>query len=232
MPGSAACAAFWRGDNMLFLNRLSCYALFLALLIAMGALPAGAASPEDALFRLKSPDPAVRKAAVLELGEKGAMAHTPPLAALLADDKASVREAANQSLWRIWMRSGDSGIDALMKKGVTLMNLGELELAIKVFGVMIREKPGFAEGWNKRATALFMAKRYRESIADCNKVLELNPYHFGALSGMGMNYVELDDPDAALDAFRRTLAILPHSRSTARFIEVLERRLAEKRKRI
>ena len=217
---------------MCFFNQLRCYVLVLALLIAMGAISAGAASREDSLSRLKSPDPAVRKAAALELGEKGMMAHTPSLATLLADDMASVRDAANKSLWRIWMRSGDSGIDALMEKGVMLMNLGELDRAIQVFGVMIREKPGFAEGWNKRATALFMAKRYQESIADCNKVLELNPYHFGALSGMGMNYVKLDDPDAALDAFRRTLAIMPHSGSTARFIEVLERRLAEKRKRI
>jgi cytochrome c-type biogenesis protein CcmH/NrfG len=77
-----------------------------------------------------------------------------------------------------------------------------------------------------------MAKRYLESIADCNKVLELNPYHFGALSGMGMNYMGIDDLDAALDAFRRTLAIMPHSGSTARVIEIIERRLAEKRKRI
>ena len=160
------------------------------------------------------------------------MAHTPPLAALLADDDSGVRETANQSLWRIWMRSGDAEIDTLMKKGVTLMNLGELDAAIRVFGEMIQKKPGFAEGWNKRATALFMAKRYRESIADCNKVLAMNPYHFGALSGLGMNYVESDDLEAALDAFRRTLEVLPHSRRTARYIEIIEQALAEKRKRI
>jgi tetratricopeptide (TPR) repeat protein len=130
------------------------------------------------------------------------------------------------------MRSGDSEIDDLMKKGVTLMNLRQLEAAIDVFSEMIRKKPGFAEGWNKRATALFMAKRYQESVADCNKTLELNPYHFGALSGLGMNYVELDDLDGALDAFKRTMKLLPHSKNTAQYIEILEKKISEKRKKI
>ena len=217
---------------MHFFSRLRIYAFLLAWPLAMGALSARAASSEDMLFRLRSVNPAGRISAALQLGDVGTMAHTPPLAALMADDNASVRNAAYRSLWRIWMRSGDSKIDALMEKGVALMNLGQLDAAIEVFGEMIREKPGFAEGWNKRATVLFMAKRYQESIADCDKTLELNPYHFGALSGLGMNYVELDDLDGALNAFKRTLEILPHSRSTARYIEIIERTLAEKRKRI
>lgn len=33
-----------------------------------------------------------------------------------------------------------------------------------------------------------MLQRYNESIADCKVTLELNPYHFGAASGMGMCY--------------------------------------------
>ncbi len=217
---------------MYFFSRLGVYAFLLAWLVAMGALSAQAASSEDMLSRLKSVNPAERISAALQMGDVGTMEHTPPLAALLADDNTSVRNAAYRSLWQIWMRSGDSKIDALMEKGVVLMNLGQLDAAIEVFGEMIREKPDFAEGWNKRATVLFMAKRYRESIADCDKTLELNPYHFGALSGLGMNYVGLDDLDGALNAFKRTLEILPHSKSAARYVEIIERTLAEKRKRI
>ena len=44
------------------------------------------------------------------------------------------------------------------------------------------------QGYNRRATVLFLLGRYQESIEDCQLVLELNPYHFGAASGMGMCY--------------------------------------------
>lgn len=45
--------------------------------------------------------------------------------------------------------------------------------------------PYHAQGYNKRATVLFLLQRYRESVADCRVVLELNPYHFAAAAGMG-----------------------------------------------
>ena len=44
------------------------------------------------------------------------------------------------------------------------------------------------QGYNKRATVLFLLQRYQESIHDCKLVLDLNPYHFAAASGMGMCY--------------------------------------------
>ena len=44
------------------------------------------------------------------------------------------------------------------------------------------------QGYNKRATVLFLLQRYQESIQDCQLVLDLNPYHFAAASGMGMCY--------------------------------------------
>ena len=210
-------------------------ALILAATLAAAVAwpaPAPAAPAPDVLERLKSKVPGERFEAAVELGLSGGMTHTPPLASLLADENTRVRAAANRSLWMIWMRSGDAQIDALMLRGVSMMNAGNLEGAIGVFAEMIRKKPAYAEGWNKRATALWMAKRYRESIADCEKVIELNPYHFGALSGMGLNYMGLEDFEGALDAFRRTLKVLPHSMSTRRYIEMLEKALEEKLRKI
>ena len=63
-------------------------------------------------------------------------------------------------------------------------------------------------------------------------MLKLNPYHFGAASGMGMNYLGLDDFDGALDAFRLTMGITPYSKSTTRYTETLEKALSGKRKKI
>ncbi len=181
---------------------------------------------------LKGNIAAERQEAALALGRAGEMKDTPSLAPLLADSEVEVREAAYESLWKIWLRSGDPKIDALMSRGVELMNGGHPAEAVDVFSEIIHWKPGYAEGWNKRATALWMVRRYRESIADCIKVVELNPYHFGAFSGMGLNYLGLDDFEGALEASKKTITLLPHSKSAARYIEIIETALADKRRKI
>ncbi len=205
-----------------------------ALLAAAIAWPLAALAepPPGTLERLKSRLASERYEAALALGRMGEMRHAPLLAGRLKDGDEGVRDAAYDGLWKIWMRSGDPAIDTMMKRGVALMDSDHLEEAVGVFTEMIRLRPDYAEGWNKRATALYMAKRFSDSIRDCLKVLALNPYHFGAASGMGMNYLGLDDFEGALEAFRLTLEITPYSKSTTRYIEILEKALAGKRKKI
>jgi tetratricopeptide (TPR) repeat protein len=204
-------------------------ALLLAAALALPG-PAPGAPADEFLARLKSSVPAERIGAAQKLGETGGMVHSAPLAALLRDDDPLVRDAAHDALWAIWMRSGDPEVDDLMRRGVDWMEGDALDPAIAAFTEIIDRKPGFAEGWNKRATALYMAKRYQESIADCEKTLALNPHHFGAL--FGLNYVGLQDWEGAISAFRRTLRVLPHSEAAARYIEAIERILAKSRKKL
>ena len=52
-------------------------------------------------------------------------------------------------------------------------------------------------------------QRYKESIDDCRLVLELNPYHFGAASGMGMCCAAIRDYKGAISAFEIAVAINP-----------------------
>jgi tetratricopeptide (TPR) repeat protein len=200
-------------------------------MILANASPAFAAGG-DILSRLKSKDSAARARAALELGETGTMTQTPALAVLLKDSNPGVRQVANASLWKIWTRSGDPEIDTLMEQGVLLMQSGNLSAAIKAFSEMIARNPGFAEGWNKRATALYLAKRFDESIADCNKTVELNPHHFGALFGLGLNYVGMEDFDRAIEAFHRTLKVAPYSRPAQSYIDALQQKIGESRKKI
>ena len=51
---------------------------------------------------------------------------------------------------------------------------------------------------------------YPKSLADCDEVMRRNPYHWGALSGYGMIYMQLDQPARALEYFERALAVNPN----------------------
>ncbi|UUZ73674.1 hypothetical protein LP415_11590 [Polaromonas sp. P1(28)-8] len=146
---------------------------------------------------IEHPEPAVRRAAVVRLGEVGVMADADRLVAHLGDDDAPVRELAEAALWQIWSRSGDRAIDALLLRGIKQMEARQLVEAVATFSEIIRRKPAFAEGWNKRATAYYLLGRFELAMLDCDEVLKRNRHHFGALSGYGQIYLALGDPDRA-----------------------------------
>jgi tetratricopeptide (TPR) repeat protein len=168
------------------------------------------ASRQEALSGLQSPDAPTRAAAVAWIARNGRAGDDAPLYARLRDEHPTVRNFAEQALWLVWSRSGDAAIDRLMELGVDQMNSARQVEAIATFSEVIRRKPAFAEGWNKRATALYLAGQYQRSLADCDEVLKRNPQHFGALSGAGLIHLALEQHQQALQWFRRALEVNPN----------------------
>src|SRR6266849_4697356 len=147
---------------------LSSLLLAVALILwAPAALPEPPKSRQQALAQLASGETTARLEAIVWLANYGGMADAPRLDALLRDETALVRDYAEQSLWALWSRSGDAAIDGLMARGVREMEAQDYKAAIATFGEIVRRKPEFAEGWNKRATVYYLAGEYRKSIADC-----------------------------------------------------------------
>ena len=126
-----------------------------------------------------------------------------------------MRSYAEQGLWLLWSRSGDAALDILMAEGGEAMQAGRYKDAVDKFTSVIKAKPQFAEGWNKRATVRYMAQDFEGSIADCRETLARKPGHFGALSGQGLCHIALEQWQEAATMFRRTLEVYP-TLSTAR----------------
>lgn len=217
------------------LSALACFAVLVTL--ALHSSPSfpktndSIASVGDALELLARGGTGQRAAALHWLGENGLEADAASLAASLNDPDPAVRALAEQAMWRMWSRSGDPVVDRLLASGVELMNSGQLREAILVFDEVISRRPAFAEGWNKRATARYLAGDYRRSLADCDEVLRRNPLHFGALSGSGLIHVQLAEYERALDAFRRALAVNPNMQGVRENVRELERVLDARRRR-
>jgi len=189
-------------------------------------------SRTEAISALERPDPRERASAIAYLGRAGLAGDAPRLLKLLSDENPLIRELAEQNVWRVWSHSREPGLDRLLSEGVSQMQAGDLDQAIATFSRVIRQKPAFAEGWNKRATAWFLKGRLRESLADCDEVIKRNPQHFGALSGYGQIYLRLEEFDKALDYLHRALAVNPNLQGVEAEIEQIEALQRERRRRM
>ncbi len=171
-------------------------------------------------------DPTVRHASVLALGLVGSYEANEALGAALADPVPMIRIEARQALWSIWFKADSPENNARLTIIVELNSRGRPERAFDLATELIALSSEFAEAYNQRAIASYQLGHYHASIGDCQRTLELNPYHFGALSGLSQCYLELGDLEKALQTYRKSLAIQPHDDGLRRLIEDLESRLA------
>jgi tetratricopeptide (TPR) repeat protein len=186
---------------------------------------------EQALADLgRTEDPVARRAAVQRLAVSGVMADVPVLVRALRDPDPLVRAFSESAAWSVWSRSGDAEVDRLFAIGVEQMGQRALDAAVETFSQVIRRRPDFAEGWNKRATVYYLQGDYTRSLADCDEVMTRNPYHWGALSGYGMIYLQLDQPGRALGFLERALAVNPNLQSVEQTIEALTALLSQRRR--
>lgn len=196
------------------------------------ALTVSAAEPparDQALSDLKAASSVVRLDAVKRLGDVGLASDADALIARLADDDMLVRAAAAEAVWRAWGRTGDAAVDTQYKRGVQQMMAGDLGEAIATFSLLVRNKPDFAEAWNKRATAYYLRGDFVRALKDCDQVFKLNPKHFGALAGASQIHARMGQPERALDLFKRAVAVNPNMDDAAEMIRILQRQIDAKR---
>ena len=203
----------------------------LAVTAAASAASETYANRDEAVHAAASPNADTRAEALAWIAGHGTQADATILKEHLTDDSAYVRSVAEQALWTLWSRSGDDAVDGLLAAGVEQMRAGDLDAAIATFSAVITQKPEFAEGWNKRATALFLAGDFRRSLADCDEVMKRNPLHFGALAGYGQIYFQLGQYERAIAYWKRALEVNPNLSGVETSIRTTEQLLAERRRR-
>lgn len=126
----------------------------------------------------------------------------------VAPDDTSAK-AIEQRIWAQWMVSSSDTANLLMTRVRTALEAKDADLAIKLLDGIVKIRPDYVEGWNRRATLYYMKKDYGRSLADIREVLRREPRHFGALAGLGLILQDIGDDKRALDAYRRALDVYP-----------------------
>ena len=177
---------------------------------------------ESTLVRLtESECTDTRRAATLTLGFVGTYQVNHALGRLLKDSDRTVRLLAESCVKAVWTREGSE--EQRQQLCAVMRHIAEQEFgeAVTLANILLDDDPYYAEARNQRAIALFALEKFEESIADCRIALDLNPYHFGAVIGMGHAYLQLQDQPSAIECFQQALAINPNLESVRRHLERL-----------
>ena len=165
-------------------------------------------------------------------------ATTPPVAVtrearldqLFVDLKRERNEKAAQRIagriWGEWFQSGSASIDLMMQWSQKAMDDQKFDVALDFLDQVVTLQPKYAEGWNRRATVHYMMKNFGKSMSDIDQTLQLEPRHFGALSGLAQIMAATGHKQSALEAWQKVLAIYPMMRSAQNQVATLSEELA------
>ncbi|MDG4883675.1 hypothetical protein [Mesorhizobium sp. WSM4884] len=202
------------------------FASFTALLLLGTAMPAWTqepASPPAAQPPTNSPPPAITPPPV-------ASTRQGRLDQLFVDLKRERNEKAAERIagriWNEWNQSGSASIDLMMQWAQKATEDQKFDVALDFLDQVVTLQPGYAEGWNRRATVHFLMKNYGKSMSDIDHTLQLEPRHFGALSGLAQIMAETGHKQSALEAWQKVLAIYPMMRSAQDQVSTLSEELA------
>ncbi len=156
-------------------------------------------------------DPYVDNAAVDEL-----------FAELRLADNAVEAEQISRQIWTYWFTPSDASLATRMSVAGNFLGEGNLAGSLDELNGIVAEYPDYAEGWNQRATVLYMMNNLDGSLADIEKVLAIEPRHYGALSGRVLIYLKQGKHAEALRDMIAALAIHPYLSERQLFPELAQ----------
>lgn len=170
-------------------------AVFCLAWLALGA----AAPPAPATLRPLASDAA-----------KDADLHQRLFAALAAARTEAEGRAIEDEIWRYWLdlapdRQSRQLVDEAMRRREAYDLAGAEQLLDQAVG----RAPAFPEAWNQRAFVRFLRDNDQGAEEDLLKTLELEPQHFGALSGLFHVLFRQGRVEAAMSALQKAVRIHP-----------------------
>lgn len=163
----------------------------------------------------------------LHAGDRPAYAQSGDLDRLFAQLRESPSGAValriETQIWDLWMHGGSHVENEALAKATLTMNSGSSAQAEQQLNALISQTQNFPEAYNKRATLYFLMGRYEDSLSDIVKTLDLEPRHFGALSGRGMILQRLGRDADAIAAYKEALTMNPTMESAKSALRLLEK---------
>ncbi|HUS54130.1 MAG TPA: tetratricopeptide repeat protein [Thermohalobaculum sp.] len=165
--------------------------------IAACILIAGLAAPADL-------------AAQTPLSAEAAIERDRLFEALLTAPSEEAADPIEFQIMQFWMsQAPDQSSAEMMTQVMERRRQYDFAGAMKILDPLVERAPNWAEAWNQRATVLYLQQNFEDSLVDVERVLELEPKHFGALAGKAIMLMQQGRTTLGQKALREALALDP-----------------------
>lgn len=135
---------------------------------------------------------------------------------------AETAHEIDHKIWICWTTPSDPMLALRISDVLEARRAGDVPAAIELADGLIKDYPAYAEGWNQRATLNFMVGNFDASLADIEKVLQLEPRHFGALSGRALIHLQQGKRALAIKDMAAALELHPFLDERRLFPELVQ----------
>src|SRR3981189_1453536 len=104
--------------------------------------------------------------------------------ALKAAPEETSAKHVEARIWALWLQTPSDTAALLMLRAKAAMEAEQIDVALKLLDAVVKLRPDYVEGWNRRATLYYLKNDYAHSLEDIEQVLVREPRHFGALAGL------------------------------------------------
>jgi tetratricopeptide (TPR) repeat protein len=145
------------------------------------------------------------------------------IVALQAASGQGEAQELNQELWAIWTDAPDALAQAMLDEGMSRRAIYDFLGAREVFGRLVEYCPDYAEGYNQRAFASYLAGDFEAALSDLDRALAILPNHVAALSGKALTLIGLERFDDAQQVLREAVTLNPWLQERSLLVEPMGR---------
>jgi tetratricopeptide (TPR) repeat protein len=117
--------------------------------------------------------------------------------------------ALSSEIWTLWFHAPNAEAAAVMEQALERRAAQDYAGSATILDELVVSAPDWAEAWNQRATIRYLLRDFEGSLADIDRVLALEPKHFGALSGEALILMQQGKMAAGQIVLRKAVEIHP-----------------------
>jgi tetratricopeptide (TPR) repeat protein len=202
-------ATIWHDAGMMIR-----FAVTIAILLATSPVVVAQAAQDSASVQVApvAPiDPAKKKAADIDrlLGD-------------LHKKNAGNPQPTIEKIWTLWSMNDSPMAEILLTQSNKALQDGAFDTSEKMLNELVGSYPDYVEALNLRAKLYYNMKRYDDAQTDLEAVLDNEPRHFGALSGLAAVYQAKGETAKAAAMLRDAIAVNPYLESAKQVLKQLE----------
>jgi tetratricopeptide (TPR) repeat protein len=131
-------------------------------------------------------------------------------------------QATIEKIWTLWSMNDSAMAEVLLTQSNKALQDGAFETSETMLNELVGSYPDYTEALNLRAKLYYNMKRYDDAQTDLEAVLDSEPRHFGALSGLAAVYQAKGETAKAAGMLRDAIAVNPYLESAKEVLKQLE----------